>query len=95
MLSKLSAIALAALLATSSSVFAQSSDPAWLEDMNLQIMLSEECEVSYIVSMREGKLGAKNTYEARVQCVDGRMFDASRIGDDEPFTFKACEIQVC
>ena len=62
--------------------------------MNFQLRAEKQCEVSYIVRVREGKLGEKNTYEARVQCVDGRMFDATRIGDIEPFTIKACEQQV-
>jgi hypothetical protein len=74
---------------------AQSSDPAWLDDLTFQIATFKQCEVAYILNMREGSLGGQNTYEARVQCEDGRMFDASRIGDDAPFTFEKCEIQVC
>lgn len=74
---------------------AQSSDPAWLDDLNFQIATFKQCEVAYILNMREGTLGGQNTYEARVQCEDGRMFDASRIGDDAPFTFEKCDTQVC
>jgi len=74
---------------------AQSSDPAWLDDLTFQIATDKQCEVSYILNMREGSLGGQNTYEARVQCEDGRMFDASRIGDNALFTFEKCEIQVC
>ncbi|MCB1429614.1 MAG: hypothetical protein KDJ67_10215 [Nitratireductor sp.] len=74
---------------------AQSADPAWLDDLKQQIALDEKCEVSYFLNMREGKLGADLTFEARVQCADGRMFDASRIGENNIFTFKRCETQVC
>jgi hypothetical protein len=74
---------------------AQSSDPAWLDDLNFQIATFQQCEVAYILNMREGSLGGQNTYEARVQCEDGRMFDASRIGDDAMFTFVKCDTQVC
>lgn len=73
----------------------QSSDPAWLDDLNLQIEGDKQCKVSYLIKVHEGQLGGRTTYEARVQCEDGRMFDATRIGEGEPFVFKACEIQVC
>ncbi|MEZ5872329.1 MAG: hypothetical protein R3D32_10840 [Nitratireductor sp.] len=76
-------------------VSAQSADPSWLDDLKEQIAIVEQCEVSYYLNMREGKLGADLTFEARVQCVDGRMFDASRIGENTAFTFKRCEIRVC
>lgn len=75
--------------------YAQSSDPAWLEDLNFQIAIDKQCEVVYLVKMQEGLLGGEPTFEARVQCEDGRMFDASRIGETAPFTFTECSIQVC
>jgi len=75
--------------------FAQSSDPSWLEDLNFQIEGQKQCKVAYLIQVREGELGGKKTYEARVQCEDGRMFDAVRVGEFESFKFKACEQQVC
>ncbi len=86
---------LAFSLALAAPSFAQTADPSWLEDLSSQIESKEQCKVAYLIRVHEGELGSKKTYEARVQCVDGRMFDAQRIGDVEPFTFKACEIQVC
>lgn len=74
---------------------AQTSDPAWLDELNYQIRIDKQCEVTYLVRMSESRLGDSIAYEARVQCLDGRMFDASRIGESLPFTFKACEQQVC
>jgi hypothetical protein len=75
--------------------FAQASDPAWLDDLSYQISVEKECEVELVMNMREGELGGKQTFEARVRCEDGRMFDATRIGEHEDFTFKACDVQVC
>jgi len=82
----------AVLVATS---FAQSSNPAWLDDLEIQLKAEQECEVSYFVNMQEGRIGANNYYEARVQCADGRMFDASRTEPEKKFTIKACGAAVC
>jgi hypothetical protein len=76
-------------------VLAQSSDPAWLDTLNFQMEHDKDCEVSYYIRIKEGVLGTQMTYEARLQCKDGRQFDATRVGDDEDFTIKECEIQVC
>lgn len=92
---RISMIAFAVSAAMVLPALGQSSDPAWLDEMNYQLKVEKQCEVSYLVRVRENRLGDKMAYEARVQCVDGRMFDASRIGEAEPFTFKACEQQVC
>jgi len=51
--------------------------------------------VSYFLNMQEGRIGTNNFYEARVQCVDGRMFDASRTEPEEKFTIKAGGTAVC
>jgi hypothetical protein len=75
--------------------FAQSADPAWLDDLSMQIEGQKQCKIAYLMKVQEGELGGQKTYEARVQCEDGRMFDAQRIGEVDSFTFKACEIQVC
>ncbi|WP_419909882.1 hypothetical protein [Hoeflea sp.] len=77
------------------SALSQSSDPAWLDDLGLQLQAEEECAVNYFLNMREGQLGTSNYYEARVQCVDGRMFDASRTEPEEKFTIRPCGVAVC
>jgi hypothetical protein len=79
----------------SSFVFAQTSDPAWLDTLNFEMERDHECEVAYYIRIKEGTLGAEKTYEARLQCVDGRQFDATRIGEMVDFEVKACEIQAC
>jgi hypothetical protein len=90
-------VAIAAVFAFTCSAIAhaQSSDPSWLDDLNFQIEAQRGCKVSWLVRVHEGELGGRKTYEARVRCLDGRMFDAQRIGEGEAFTFKACEIQTC
>ena len=75
--------------------FAQSSDPAWLDELKDQLALEKQCNVILLMNMREGELGGELTYEARVKCEDGRMFDASRTGKGGLFDLKTCEIQTC
>lgn len=73
----------------------QSGNPAWLDDLKSQLQVEERCGVELFLNIHEGKLGSGNSYEARVRCRDGRMFDASRIDPDKKFTIKACKIAVC
>lgn len=78
-----------------SGVSAQSSDPAWLDDLTMQLKSENACEPSHFINMREGKIGTNKYFEARVQCLDGRMFDATRTEPAREFTIKACSIAVC
>lgn len=78
-----------------SSALTQSSDPDWLDALRMQLEMDEACEVNYFVNMREGQLGTSKTYEARVQCVDGRMFDASRTEPEKDFFIRPCGVAVC
>lgn len=88
-------ILLPALTSLGLNANAQTSDPAWLDTLNYEMEREEQCEVAYYIRMKEGMLGTKKTFEARVQCVDGRQFDATRIGEDEDFKIKACEVETC
>ncbi|MCU0790400.1 MAG: hypothetical protein MUE79_05020 [Nitratireductor sp.] len=81
--------------ALAGSVMAQSADPSWLEDLTFQAEAQKQCKIAYLLRVHEGEVGGQKTYEARVQCEDGRQFDAQRIGEVEQFTFKACDTQVC
>lgn len=83
------------ILAWLSPASAQSSDPDWLDALRMQLEMEEACEVNYFINMREGQLGTSKTYEARVQCVDGRMFDASRTEPEKEFFIRPCGIAVC
>ena len=77
------------------SAFAQSNDPAWLDDLQDQMQRDKGCLVDLFFNIGEGELGSGRYYEARVQCRDGRLFDASRIDPKKEFEIKACEIVVC
>lgn len=85
----------AALLLAASSARAQSSDPAWLDDLSAQLKVEKSCEVQYYVNIKEGELAGRRTFEARAQCSDGRQFDAARTEPEEKFAIKECGVQVC
>jgi len=89
------ALALVLILASPLSSAAQTSDPAWLDTLNFQMERDKSCEVAYYIRIKESLLGTDKTYEARLQCVDGRQFDANRVGELDDFTIKECEIQAC
>ena len=93
-LSRMLAIAAAALVAVSSA-HAQSSDPAWLDNLSAQLHVEKSCEVQYYVNIKEGELAGRRTFEARAQCTDGRQFDAALTEPEEKFAIKECGVQVC
>lgn len=89
-------IALTAIVAlTASSALAQSNDPAWLDDLQIQMEQDEGCTVDLFINIDEGTLGTSRYYQARVQCRDGRLFDASRTEPENAFTIRKCQIAVC
>ncbi|MFP1634034.1 hypothetical protein ACLB6G_20080 [Zhengella sp. ZM62] len=88
--------ALVFLAALSGPAGAQTqADFPWLADIRLQAAETLDCTVEYFLNAREGDLGGRTTQEARVQCRDGRRFDAVRESADQPFRFLACDTQVC
>lgn len=94
---RLALIASAIILALTPSAFGQAANPAWVDELTAQIADEQQCEVGYLLTMREYDLGGRHVEEARVQCVDGRRFDASRAmpPPETPFTIKECGEQVC
>ena len=74
---------------------AQQTDPAWLVPLEKQMMDEWSCDVNYFLNMNQFQLGNNTVYEAKVQCVDGRQFDATRTGDTAPFDIRACQPVVC
>ena len=87
----------AAIVATqiASAAWAQSSDSGWLDSLRAQLLFDKKCVVEYFINMRENRGASGNTFSARVQCEDGRRFDATRSDPDEDFTLETCEQQVC
>jgi hypothetical protein len=86
---------LAVALFAATSAQAQSSDPAWLDELSDQLAVEQDCAVEYYLNISEDMLGGRKTYEARAQCRDGRQFDASRVEPDRDFTIEQCGVQVC
>ncbi len=82
-------------LALPAAAVAQSSDPAWLEDVQMQLADEKQCEVAFFVRVSEDKLGGRKTYLARAQCVDGRQFDATKTEGDDAFVIRTCQVEVC
>ena len=89
------ALSAALLLGLTPAVLAQSSDPAWLDNLSSQLAVEEDCAVEYFLNIREGTLAGRLTFEARAQCADGRQFDGSRIEPAADFTISECGVQVC
>lgn len=58
----------------------------------LQLAVEEACDVAELLSSTEGFLGNNVFIDARVQCEDGRQFDASRVEPAEEFTLRICEV---
>lgn len=75
---------------------AQSNDLAWIETLTDQLAAVEDCDVGYFIHVKESELAGRIFYEAKAQCTDGRQFDASRTGENEPFKLSKCqETSVC
>ncbi|MEP1205765.1 MAG: hypothetical protein ABJM29_12180 [Rhizobiaceae bacterium] len=96
-MSKLMAVcASTALIAMSlATANAQQTDPPWLKDLEVQIENEQGCDTNYFLNLHEYTLGNDKVYEAKVQCVDGRQFDANRTGEFAPFVIRACQPVVC
>ncbi len=87
--------AAAITVAMASGAFAQSANPAWLDQLSEQLAVEKDCAVEYFLNMKEGELAGRLTFEARAQCADGRQFDGSLTEPDEDFTISECGVQVC
>ena len=74
---------------------AQQTDPVWLVPLEQQMEKEWGCDVNYFLNHQEYQPGNNKIYEAKVQCVDGRQFDASRTGERASFVIRACEPVVC
>ena len=78
-----------------STSFAQSTDPAWMDELRVQLIVEKQCEVRFFINFREKQKALGIEYEVRVQCEDGRFFDASRAATDTQFKIEACDRVIC
>lgn len=93
--SGVTAVAFIAATLISFHATAQSSDPAWLEDLEYELAVEQECEVAEYLNIHEGQLGGRNMYTAKVKCKDGREFDANKLEPQDKFDIKICEVITC
>ena len=77
------------------SAIAQSTDPSWLDSLRDQLRVARDCEARYFLNIRERDITAGRAYSARVQCEDGRQFDAVREDPAVEFTIESCEKAIC
>lgn len=77
------------------SATAQSDNPAWVDDLTLQLLVDYECNVVEYEVLHEGKLGGRNTFTAKAVCEDGRKYDANRVGENKDFAIRICEVVKC
>ncbi len=71
------------------------TQPIWLDELKAQIYQDEGCDANYFLNLHEYTLGSDKVYEAKVQCVDGRQFDATRTGEFSLFVIRTCQPVVC
>ena len=71
------------------------TDPVWLDELKSQIMADQGCNPNYYLNIAEYRLGDDLIQEAKVVCIDGRQFDATRTGEFSLFVIKACQPVVC
>ena len=71
------------------------TDPVWLDELKAQILEEQTCNPNYYLNIVEYRLGDDLIQEAKVVCVDGRQFDATRTGEFSQFVIKACQPVVC
>jgi len=89
------AIVVAATFSATSFALGQSNNTAWTDKLSKQLASEKQCEVAFFTQLVEITKAGKIYYSARSQCVDGRQFDGERLGEDAPFSIKACEVNVC
>lgn len=91
-----SALVAALLLGLSGDgVLAQSENPEWLDELSFQLQMEQQCKADYYLNIHEYDGPTGRSQSARVQCSDGRRFDATRAEPATEFVVKTCGNQVC
>ena len=73
-----------------------SAEPAkWTEDLRRQLKRAESCDLMFMTSVKEYRLGDNDIIEARITCSDGRSFDVTRPDAGQEFKIESCMPTVC
>lgn len=63
----------------------------WQTDLANEILLMEDCEVSFLTQVIERTVDGRQVVMAKAHCVDGRTFDALREDTFAAFAFTICQ----
>lgn len=63
----------------------------WEQNLADEILIMEDCEVSFLTQVVERQVEGRRVVMAKVHCIDGRTFDATRDDDFAAFEFRICE----
>lgn len=63
----------------------------WEQSLADEILIMEDCEVSFLSQVIEREIDGRMIVMAKVHCVDGRTFDATRDDSFDAFEFAICE----
>lgn len=63
----------------------------WQAELADEILIMEDCEVSFLTQVIERTVDGREVILAKVHCTDGRTFDASRDDTFAAFAFSICE----
>ena len=84
------AVASAALLLASIPPIA-AAQSGWEQDLTAELELTRQCEVSYLSHVVERTIDGRKVVMAKAHCEDGRVFDAMRPDELEPFQLSECQ----
>ncbi len=85
----------AVVLLAAMPVSAPHAETTWEVFLQAQILKQEQCDIEFVLNVREMEVGGVPTVSGRVHCRDGRSFDFSRLHPDEEFELKNCQPLVC
>lgn len=89
----------AAMLSLALGVVPAAAQTGWENELALELEIAEECQTDFLSQVIEREIDGEQMIMAKAHCRDGRVFDASRSGTLEPFTFSLCsaarEQQAC
>jgi hypothetical protein len=71
------------------------TDGRWRILLQQQLKAEKSCDLLEVLTYNEMRLGDEIAIEARISCVDGREFDASRKRQHQKFELEICQPTVC
>jgi hypothetical protein len=82
---------IAALATAALAMPARAETADWAPDLTMQAERELGCDVGFLANIEEHMVDGRAVVDVKVNCTDGRAFDAHRSDVAEPFTFTQCE----